>query len=189
MTTLTTARLRLRPWRDTDLPAYAAITADRQVMEHFPKPLSRAESDAMVERFRSHFAAHGFGFWAVEVPGQVDLIGHVGLAVPRFEAHFMPSVELGWRLAIDQWGKGYATEAASAAVDHAFGALGLQEVVAFTVPANLRSRHVMERLGMRHAPADDFDHPSLPEGHPLRRHVLYRLPRSAWLVARPASAG
>jgi RimJ/RimL family protein N-acetyltransferase len=178
--TITTARLCLRLWRDEDLPTFAALNADPCVMEHFPGTLSRAESDAMVARNRDHFTAHEFGLWAVEVPGRATFIGFVGLAVPRFEAHFTPCVEIGWRLAAEHWGKGYATEAASAALDHAFGPLGLAEVVSFTAPANRRSRHVMERLGMPRSPADDFEHPSLPKGHRLRRHVLYRLSRAAW---------
>lgn len=187
--TITTARLSLRLWRDEDLPAFAALNADPRVMAHFPTTLSRAESDAMVARTRDHFAVHGFGLCAVEVPGRAAFIGFVGLAVPRFEAHFTPCVEIGWRLAAEHWGKGYATEAASAVLDHAFGPLGLQHVVAFTAPANRRSRRVMERLGMTRSPEDDFGHPSLPEGHPLRPHVLYWLSRAAWLASREAKSG
>jgi len=181
---IATPRLRLRAWRDEDLPAFAALNADPRVMEHFPAALDRAESDRMAARIREHLAARGFGLWAVEVPGEAAFIGFVGLAVPRFEAHFCPCVEIGWRLAAAHWGRGYATEAASAALDHGFGQLGLAEIVAFTVPANLRSRRVMDRLGMRHAPADDFEHPALPEHHPLRPHVLYRLSRAEWLESR-----
>ena len=187
--TITTPHLRLRPWRDEDLTPFAALNADPRVMEHFPKTLSRAESDAMAARIRDHFAARGFGLWAVEVPGVVGFIGFVGLAVPTFEAHFTPCVEIGWRLAWEHWGRGYATAAADAAVAHAFGPLGLGEVVAFTVPANRRSRHVMERLGMRRSPADDFEHPNLPKGHPLRPHVLYRLSRADWLPSRSGGFG
>jgi RimJ/RimL family protein N-acetyltransferase len=187
--TITTARLRLRPWRDGDLPAFAALNADPRVMEHFPGTLSRAESDALVARNRDHFAAHGFGLWAVEVPGRAPFIGFVGLAVPRFEGPFTPCVEVGWRFAAEHWGQGYATEAASAVLAHAFGPLGLAEVVSFTAPANRRSRRVMERLGMTRLPADDFEHPGLPEGHPLRPHVLYRLSRAAWLASRVGTFG
>jgi RimJ/RimL family protein N-acetyltransferase len=187
--TITTARLRLRPWRDEDLPAFAALNADPRVMEHFPGTPGRAESDAMVARNRDHFAAHGFGFWAAEVPGRAAFVGFVGVAVPRFEAHFTPCVEIGWRLAAEHWGQGYATEAASAVLAHAFGPLGLEEVVSLTVPANRRSRRVTERLGMTRSPADDFEHPSLPEGHPLRPHVLYRLSRAAWLASRMGTFG
>ena len=143
----------------------------------------------MVARNRDHFARHGFGLWAVEVPGSAPFVGFVGLAVPRFEAHFAPCVEIGWRLAAEYWSRGYATEAASAVLAHAFGPLGLAEVVSFTAPANLRSRRVMERLGMTRSPADDFEHPGLSEGHPLRPHVLYRLSRSAWLASRASTSG
>jgi ribosomal-protein-alanine N-acetyltransferase len=172
---LRTARLVLRPWRDDDREPFAALNADPRVMEHFPAPASRAESDALAARIREHWAARGFGRWAVEIPGVTPFAGFVGLAAPRFEAHFMPCVEIGWRLAHAHWGQGYATEAARAALD--FGDFGGDAVVSFTVPGNLRSRRVMERLGLRHDPADDFDHPLLPAGHPMRRHVLYRLPR------------
>lgn len=180
---LDTERLRLRPWRAEDLEPFAALNADPRVMEHLPKPLDRAESDALAARIRDHFDRHGFGLWAVEVPGEVAFAGFVGLLVPRFDAHFTPCVEIGWRLAHAQWGRGFATEAARAALGFAFGPLGLGEVVSFTVPANHRSRRVMERIGMTRSPADDFDHPLLPEGHPLRRHVLYRCRRSGEAMA------
>ena len=172
--TIRTPRLHLRRWRDEDLPAFAAMNADPRVMEFFAAPLDRAESDALAARIRGHFDRRGFGLWAVEVTGVADFIGFVGLCVPGFEAHFTPCVEVGWRLARDHWGRGYATEAARAALDFGFRHLALTEIVSFTVPANRRSRAVMERIGMTRTPADDFDHPSLPEGHPLRRHVLYR---------------
>jgi RimJ/RimL family protein N-acetyltransferase len=172
--TIRTVRLHLRLWRDEDLPAFAALNADPRVMEFLPKPLDRAESDGRVARICDHFARHGFGLWAVEIPGVADFVGFVGLSVPDFETHFTPCVEVGWRLAHEHWGKGYATEAARAAVAFGFQRLTLDEIVSFTVPANRRSRGVMERIGMTRTSADDFDHPSLPEGHPLRRHVLYR---------------
>ena len=173
--TLTTSRLLLRPWRDADLEPFAALNADPEVMAHFPKTLDRNESDQVAARIRSAFARRGFGWWAVEVPGEVAFCGFIGLSVPSFAAPFMPCVEIGWRLARAQWGKGYATEGARAALDFAFGKLGLREVVAFTTTTNLPSQAVMRRLGMRHSPEDDFDHPNLPEGHRLRRHVLYRI--------------
>jgi RimJ/RimL family protein N-acetyltransferase len=172
--TIRTDRLHLRLWRDEDLAAFAALNADPVVMEHFPKLLDRAESDALAARFRDHFEYHGFGNWAVEVPGIAEFIGFVGLTVPRFEAHFTPCVEIGWRLAHAYWGRGYATEAARAALEFGLGQLTLDEIVSFTVPANRRSWRVMERIGMTRNPADDFDHPALAEGHLLRRHVLYR---------------
>ena len=182
---LRTDRLVLRPWRDADRAPFAALNADPQVMQFFPKPLTRAESDALAGRMREHFARHGFGFWAVEAPGVADLVGALGLVVPSFEAPFTPCVEIGWRLARDYWGRGYATEGASAALAFGFERLGLEEIVSFTVPANLPSRRVMERLGMTRSPADDFEHPFLPAGHPLRQHVLYRLTRPTWNDRKP----
>jgi RimJ/RimL family protein N-acetyltransferase len=176
--TLHTPRLNRRQWRDEDLAPFAAMNADPVVMEFFPKPLHRAESDEMAARIRDQLASRGFGLWAVEVPGVAGFIGFVGLSVPRFEAHFTPCVEIGWRLAREHWGRGYATEAARAALAFGFQDLALDEIVSFTAAANLRSRAVMERIGMTRSPADDFDHPALPEGHPLRRHVLYRAGRS-----------
>jgi RimJ/RimL family protein N-acetyltransferase len=177
---LATDRLVLRRWRDGDREPFAHLNADPQVMEHFPSPLSHDESDAFVDRIELAFEERGYGLWAIEVPGQFELIGYVGLAAPRFEAHFTPAVEIGWRLARPYWGRGFATEAARAAVADGFQRVGLAEIVSFTVPANVRSRSVMERLGMKHDPADDFDHPLLPVGHRLRRHVLYRLSRTDW---------
>lgn len=173
--TLSSDRIRLRPWRDADRDAFAAMNADPRVMTFFSHALSRAESDAMVDGIARHFGEHGFGLWAVEVPGVAPFVGFAGLAVARFSAHFTPCVEVGWRLAFAHWGRGYATEAARLALGYGFGTLALAEVVSFTTVANQRSRAVMERLGMRRDPADDFDYPTLPEHHPLRRHVLYRL--------------
>jgi ribosomal-protein-alanine N-acetyltransferase len=178
--TLTTSRLLLRHWRDDDLPAFARMNADPRVMRHFPAPLSRQDSDAFAARIRARMQENAFGLWAVEIPGLTDFAGFVGLSVPAFEAHFTPCMEIGWRLAPSFWGCGYATEAANAALDHAFRTLNVDEVVSFTAPRNLPSRAVMERLGMRHNPDEDFDHPALPEGHALRRHVLYRLAKQDW---------
>jgi RimJ/RimL family protein N-acetyltransferase len=174
-----TERLRLRRWRSSDRAPFARLNADAQVMEHFPSTLSSDESDALAARIEAHFDEHGFGLWAVEIPDVAPFAGFIGLSVPRFEAHFTPCVEIGWRLAAEHWGRGYATEGAKAVLTFGFRTLALAEIVSFTVPRNVRSHHVMERIGMVHDPADDFDHPALPEGHPLRRHVLYRIvPRS-----------
>ena len=179
MTELETERLRLRRWRDGDLTGLAALNADPRVMEHFPKVFSFADSEAMLGRARAHWAANGFGWWVVERRTDGAFVGIAGLLRPSFEAHFTPCVEVGWRLSADAWGHGYATEAARAALRHGFERLTprLEEIVAFTVPGNLASRRVMEKLGMTRDPAEDFDfeHPRLPPGHPLRRHVLYRL--------------
>lgn len=151
------------------------MNADPRVAEYLPTPLSREESEAFVARVEAHFEKHGFGLWSVEVLADHRFAGYVGLMKPRFEAHFTPCVEVGWRLAVEHWGKGYATEGARAAIDYGFEVIGLEEILSWTVPANMRSRRVMEKLGMTRDPADDFDHPLLPEGHPLRRHVLYRI--------------
>jgi RimJ/RimL family protein N-acetyltransferase len=172
---ITTDRLVLRRWIADDLEPFAALNADPEVMRYFPKTLSAAESDAMVERIEARFDTEGFGLWAVEHDGR--FLGFTGLSRPRFEAAFMPAVEVGWRFARSAWGHGYATEAARAAVAFGFDTLGLDEIVSFTTVGNELSRAVMRRLGMTHDPADDFDHPALPR-HPLQRHVLYRLPRS-----------
>jgi RimJ/RimL family protein N-acetyltransferase len=174
---LRTERLILRPWREEDLALFAALNADPAVMGHFPSVLTRAESDALATRIRADLAERGFGLWAVEAPGVAPFIGFIGLAVPRFEAHFTPCVEIGWRIAREHWGRGYATEAARAALAYGLGRLRLDEIASFTAVGNLRSRRVMEKIGMTHDPSDDFDHPNLPPGHPLRRHVLYRIRR------------
>jgi RimJ/RimL family protein N-acetyltransferase len=177
---LRTKRLVLRAWQESDLEPFAALNCDPRVMEHLPAVLSRAESDAAAARARAHFDEHGFGFWAVQVVGGASFIGFAGLARPRFDASFTPCVEIGWRLAREHWGRGYATEAARGALRFAFDDLALDEVLAWTVPANRRSLRVMDKLGMCHDPTHDFDHPRLPEGHPLRRHLLYRIGRVAF---------
>ena len=179
-TTLTTGRLLLRHWRDDDRVPFAAMNANLRVMEHFPAPLSRLESDALIDEFEARFDPRGFGLWALERRDDGTFIGFTGLAAVPWEAHFTPAIEVGWRLAPEAWGHGYATEAAREAVRFGFEDAELDEIVSFTVPASVRSRAVMERLGMTHDPADDFDHPRLPVGHPLRRHVLYRIDRESW---------
>ncbi len=166
--------------RASDCEPFAALNADPRVMEFFPRLLERPASDAMVERIDAHFAQHGFGLWAAEVPGIAPFAGYVGLSVPSFSAAFTPCVEIGWRLAREHWGKGYASEGARAAMVFGFERLALDEIVSFTAVANERSRRVMERIGMTHTADEDFDHPQLDVGHPLRRHVLYRLPRASW---------
>jgi RimJ/RimL family protein N-acetyltransferase len=171
---LETRRLLLRAWRDEDLLPFAALNADPRVMEFFPRILERAESDALAQRIRAQFDHRGFGLWAVEELENDKFIGFVGLTVQTFEAHFTPCVEIGWRLAFTSWGRGYASEAASAALEFGFRQLHLREIVSFTVPSNLRSRRVMERIGMSHDRDGDFEHPAIHPGHPLRRHVLYR---------------
>lgn len=180
MESIETDRLLLRPWRNEDLAPFAALNADPQVMEHFVSTYSRRESDETAARIRARLEQRGYGFWAVEVKGSEPFVGFVGLAHADFEAPFTPAVEIGWRLARASWGRGYATEAARAALRFAFAQLGLAEVVSFTVPANRRSRAVMERIGLKRDLGGDFDHPRVVEGHPIRRHVLYRLRREDW---------
>ncbi len=172
-----TERLLLRRWRDGDRAPWAAMCADPDVMRHFPALQTREQADATIDRIDAHFEEHGFGLWAVERIEDGDFIGFVGLYRPTYDAHFTPAVEIGWRLARAAWGAGYATEAAGAVVEHAFGTLALDEIVSVTVPANEPSRNVMRKLGMAHDPAEDFEHPNLPEDSPLRLHVLYRLRR------------
>ncbi len=176
---LRTTRLLLRRWRPEDLAPFAALNADPAVMEHLPGALSRAESAALVERFEAGFERDGYGLWAVEIPGEAPCIGFVGLSPVAFDVFFAPAVEVGWRLARRFWGRGLASEAAGAAVAFGFQRCRLEEIVSFTAVGNLRSRAVMERLGMRRDPHEDFDHPLLAAGDPLRRHVLYRLDRTS----------
>jgi RimJ/RimL family protein N-acetyltransferase len=177
---LQTERLILRSWQETDRAPFAALNADPRVMEYFPSVLAREESDLFAAKISQRIDENGFGLWAIEVRGGAPFIGFVGLSRPRFETAFTPGIEVGWRLAYDHWGRGYATEAATAALDDAFHRFNLDEILSFTSRQNQRSQRVMEKLGMTHDPVDDFDHPEIPDGHPLRRHVLYRLSRAAW---------
>jgi RimJ/RimL family protein N-acetyltransferase len=170
-----TARLRLRRWLPADRAPFAELNADPEVMEHFPGVLTEVESDDLVARIETGFDRNGFGLWALELRQGGEFIGFTGLAVPDFDAHFTPAVEVGWRLARTAWGHGYATEAGGAAIAFGFNQAGLNEVVSLTAEGNTRSRAVMERLGMSHDPGEDFDHPSIPPGDPQCRHVLYRL--------------
>jgi RimJ/RimL family protein N-acetyltransferase len=180
-----TPRLILRTWLESDREPFRRMNGDPAVMEFYPKLLSPAESDEAYSRIQVHFKRHGFGLYAAELRESGAFAGYIGLSAPSFEAHFMPCVEIGWRLDAAYWNRGLATEGARAVLRYGFEVLGLREIVSFTTPANLPSRRVMEKLGMRHDPADDFDHPRLPEGHPLRRHVLYRTDA----IGVPASSG
>lgn len=179
MSELATPRLLLRQWRQADLDPFAALNADPEVMHYFPAPLTREQSDQFAGHVQATIARQGWGLWAVEVFNTAPFIGFVGLNQPRFEAHFTPAVEVGWRLDRRYWGHGYATEAAAASLTCGFDQLGRDEIVSFTAAVNDQSRRVMQRLGMRHDTADDFDHPAVPDG-PLRRHVLYRMSRENW---------
>lgn len=180
--TLQGERLRLRPWRPEDYPAFAALNADPDVMEYFPAVLDRAQSDALANKIQAGFEKNGFGFWAVEIPELLPFAGFVGLSVPgTAELPCMPTVEVGWRLCKAAWGQGYASEGARLALAYAFEQLVLPEVVAFTTVTNQRSQAVMRRVGMRYAQGEDFNHPALASDHPLRHHVLYRMQREHWL--------
>jgi RimJ/RimL family protein N-acetyltransferase len=180
--TIRTERLVLRRWRPSDIEPFLVLNNDPRVLEFLPGPLDRERCEAFVARAEATFDARGFGRWAVEVRADGDsstaeCIGFVGIDAPAIETAFTPCVEIGWRLSAEHWGRGYATEAARAALAFGFETVGLEEIVSFTVPANLRSRAVMERIGMQRDLEGDFDHPSLPSGHPLRPHVLYRARR------------
>jgi ribosomal-protein-alanine N-acetyltransferase len=166
MVAIQTDRLLLRRWRDSDREPFARINADLRVMEYFPAPLTRAESDTFIDRIEACFVERGYSLWAAELRDASEFIGFIGLSVPAFQAYFTPCVEIGWRLTADHWGRGLATEGARAVLRYAFNDLGLHEVVSFTAATNLRSIQVMQKLGMTRNPAEDFN--------PLRRHVLYR---------------
>ncbi len=172
--TLATERLLLRSWRPADRAALAALNADPRVMEWFPATLSPQESDAVAEVIERRLRHQGWGFWAVEIRGGAEFIGFVGLN-PAEETLGYPAVEIGWRLAAEHWGHGYAPEAARASLRFGFDTLGLDQIVALTAVGNVKSRRVMEKIGMTHDPADDFENQRIPEGSPLRRHVLYRI--------------
>lgn len=183
---LRTDRLLLRSWRPDDRQAFARMNADPEVMEFFVAPLTREESDAFVDRIEAGFAEHGFGVWAVEEISTGAFIGFTGLLHQTFEAAFTPAFEIGYRFARPAWGQGYATEAAREAVRFAFERAGLVEIVSMTAVGNVRSRAVMNKLGMTRDPDDDFDHPRVPDGHPLKRHVLYRMTIERWHAAHLA---
>jgi RimJ/RimL family protein N-acetyltransferase len=179
-----TERLLLRRWRDTDREPFGAMCADLRVMEFFPSTQRRDQADAVIDRLNGHTDRHGFGFWALEERSSGEFLGFTGLSHVGFTAPFTPAVEIGWRLAHRFWGMGYAREAALASLGFGFGALKLEQIVSFAAIANLRSRRVMERIGMRHDPGGEFDMPTFPEGHALRRHAFYRI-RAEDRPARP----
>ena len=174
-----TPRLRMRQWRESDREPFAAMNADPAVVEFFASPPSRAASDASIDAWQAQLAAQGWSNWAVELRESQEFIGFTGLSVPRRTFSFSPCVEVGWRLARKFWGEGFATEAARAALRVGFERLALPEVVSFTAVGNLRSRAVMERIGMNDT-NQDFEHPGITEGHPLRLHCLYRITGVQW---------
>ena len=179
-----TERLALRQWRETDRAALAALNADPRVMQYFPAPLDRDASDALFDDLQNHLDYNGFGLWAVDEKATGTLVGAVGLQIPAPDLPVFPCVEIAWRLSAAHWGKGFATEAARGALRVGFEQLCLPEIVAFTSMGNVRSRELMKRLGMRDT-GETFDHPRVPEGHPLRKHCLYFLSRKQWLAANP----
>ncbi len=183
---LRTSRLLLRRWRREDRDPFAAMNADPDVMRFFPRPLTREESDAFVDRIEASFAERGYGLWAVEILDGGRFVGFVGLSDVNPVTPYGGALEVGWRLAAGAWGFGYATEAAAGSLDDALDRLGAEEVVSLTAVVNEPSQAVMRRLGMHRDPADDFDHPVVPEGHPVRPHVLYRISADEWRSRRAA---
>jgi RimJ/RimL family protein N-acetyltransferase len=178
---LSTERLILRRWRESDRAPFARLNADPDVMRHFLRPLSRDESDALVDRIEARFDERGYGLWAVERRNDGAFLGFTGLAYQTFEAHFTPCVEVGWRFDRFAWHQGYATEAAREALRVGFEEAKLDEIVSFTSLGNAASVRVMERIGMHRDLAGDFEYPNIPAGHPLRRHLLYRLKREEYV--------
>lgn len=179
-TTIETDRLILRPWRGDDFTPFWEMGQDSQVMEFLLPFADRAASDAVAEKLKAHIETHGFGFWALEEKGGSPFIGFTGIIHVGDDMPFAPAIEIGWRLARTHWGKGYASEAAKSALAYGFGTLGLAEIVALTVPANIRSQAVMKRIGMQRDERDDFLHPRLPDGDALKQHVLYRISRNGF---------
>lgn len=175
-----TERLILRDWREADIPLFAKMNADPQVMEFFEKPLSLQETLESVERITRGAAEHGYTFWAAERKSDRQFIGCIGIFHSTYEAHFTPSMEIGWRLDKPYWNMGYATEGARESLRLGFERFNAPEIVAITVPSNLRSRNVMSKLGFTHDPAENFDHPKVAREHPFCEHVLYRLKRERW---------
>ena len=189
MTTLQTKRLILRPWKESDLEPFARLNADPRVMEFFPSVLTREKSDAMVLRVQAKIEQRGWGWWAVSAPGVEELMGFIGMDDVDAAFPFAPAVEIGWRLKAECWGRGYASEGALACLRYGFETLGLEEIVAFTAVQNIRSQSVMKKIGMHRDPKDDFDHSKLPEGHWLRRHVLYRIRKDEWYTQMNSNLG
>lgn len=178
--TITTERLLLRPWSESDVAPFAQMNTDPEVVEYLPSPISESESRQFVRRIQDHFAEHGYGLYVLEKREDGSFLGYTGLNWAAFESHFTPALEVGWRLVRDAWGQGFATEAARACMAGIFLETDISEIVSFTVPANTRSAAVMQRLGMTRDPADDFIHPRLGPDHPLGPHILYRLDRGQW---------
>ncbi len=176
--TIETARLALRPWRDADVEPWVSMGEDPRVMEFFASPPTREQSLRSAARLRAGLERDGYGWWVAEHKEDRAFAGVIVLIDVPFEAHFTPAMEIGWRLMPAYWGRGLATEGARAALSFAFGTLGRSEVVAMTARINVRSQRVMQRLGMTYDPADDFLHPLVETGHRIQLHVLYRAKRN-----------
>jgi RimJ/RimL family protein N-acetyltransferase len=183
-TILRTRRLILRQWKESDLLPFARMNADQRVMEFMLGKMTKEETRQSIEGIKKHFDAHGFGRWAVEIADSGKFIGFVGISIPPYTLPFSPCVEVAWRICPEEWGRGYAPEAAKEALRDGFERVGLEEIVSFTTLTNLKSRRVMEKLGMQYCPDQNFDHPMVPEGHSLRRHVLYRMERPTGALSR-----
>ena len=185
--TITTGRLLLRPWHDSDIESFVRMNMDPEVVEYLPSPIPESESRQFASRIREHFTKHGYGLYALESREDASFLGYTGLNWALFESDFTPALEVGWRLIRKAWGQGLATEAARACMARAFRETDISEIVSFTVPANTRSAAVMERLGMTRDPADDFIHPRLGPDHPLGAHILYRMDRDRWQAQESAA--
>lgn len=177
---IATNRLIMRRWKEADRAPFAALNADPIVMEHFPALLSEIESNIMIDRIEQGFDNHRYGLWALEHRENGTFLGFTGLMYADFDVDFLPGVEIGWRLAQSAWGQGFATEAAAAALWFGFEQCDLDEILSFTTVANRPSQRVMQRIGMSRDRGNDFEHPAVPEGSPIRPHVLYRLARADW---------
>ena len=168
-----TERLGLRFWKPEDLEPFAKMNSDPEVMKYFPAPMTMKESKEALDRIVSHFSNYRYGLFVLEMLEDRRFIGFTGFNRPAFESYFTPCVEIGWRLIIEAWGKGYATEAAAACLEYGFDALRFREVYSFTSVLNKSSERVMQKIGMEKE--GEFDHPKIEQGHPLRKHVLYKI--------------
>lgn len=185
---LRTSRLLLRQWKDSDADPWAAMNADPKVRQYFPKVLAREDALGEMDRIRAGIAQRGWGMWAMEIPGVMPFAGFVGINAPGFPAPWQPAVEIGWRLPVDAWGKGYATEAAEASLYFAFEHLRLPQVIALSVVPNKPSHAVMERLGMKRWHGVEFDHPRVPADWHLKRHIVHLMTRKTWTARRKKMA-
>ena len=185
MKIIETKRLILRTWEPTDLEPLSLINQDPVVMEYFPSTQNKDQTQTFITRMKEHFETYGYTLYAVQTKRNNICIGFVGLLKTSFKAHFTPATEIGWRLSPKHWGKGFATEAAQSVLHYGFIYLKLHEIVSFTVVKNVRSKRVMEKIGLKHDPSDDFDHPKVAQGHPCQRHVLYRLSREEYFDTKP----